>query len=87
MVFDGCNSKNYVTSLRATPGFDAKRADVLASSRELDWGDEGKTLVQFLDGILNMQSAEQIITEMDKQQNKGVGAYHGYGLADNPVNK
>ena len=87
VVFDGCRSVDYVKELRKTKGFDAKSADVFGSSRTLDWGDEGKTLAAFLHSIIAMQSAEQIVTNMDKQQSEGRGAYHGYGLGDNPIIK
>jgi uncharacterized protein DUF4157 len=95
LVFDGCRSVDYEKSIRATPGFDAKSADTLASSRTLEWGDEGPTLAQFLTGIIAMQSAEEIVKNMDAQQHVGVGAarhvqtgaYGAYGIQDNPLNK
>jgi len=59
----------------------------IGSSVELNWGDEGKTLATFLDSIIKMQSAEQIATNMDKQQSVGTGSYHAYGVDDNPVIK
>jgi len=45
------------------------------------WGDEGKTLTAFLDSIIKMQSAEQITSNMDKQQSVGTGSYHAYGVS------
>jgi hypothetical protein len=95
VVFDGCRSLDYETSIRATPGFDVKSADMLGSSRTLEWGDEGPTLTQFLNRIINMQSAEEIIKNMDAQQHVGtgakrhvqLGAYHGYGIEENPIVK
>lgn len=96
-VFDGCRSIDYQKSLRSTPRFDAKSADMLGSSRELEWSDEGRTLVEFLDGIIAMQSAEEIVRNMDAQQyvthpvtkvrTQVKGAYHGFGIDDNPVVK
>jgi hypothetical protein len=60
---------------------------VLGSSRELNWGDEGPTFVEFLERIRKLQAAEEIVTIMDKQQGDGAGAYHGYRVGDNPVIK
>jgi hypothetical protein len=87
LVFDGCRSVDYDKQLRETAGFDAGRADMFGSSVEVNWGDEGKTLSAFLDSILQMQSAEQIATNMDNQQSVGTGSYHAYGVNDNPVVK
>lgn len=87
VVFDGCRSVDYEKQLRKTKGFDTKQADMFGSSVELNWGDEGKTLATFLDSIIQMQSAEQIATNMDKQQSVGTGSYHAYGIGDNPVIK
>jgi Domain of unknown function (DUF4157) len=87
MVFDGCRSVDYEKQLRKTKGYDKKSADMFGSSVELNWGDEGKTLATFLDSIVKMQSAEQIAKNMDKQQSVGPGAYHAYGVDDNPVHK
>jgi hypothetical protein len=87
VVFDGCRSVDYEKSIRATPGLDEKSTDMLGSSRTLNWGDEGPTLVEFLDRIIKMQSAEEIVKNMDAQQHGGSGAYHGYGISENPVVK
>ncbi|MEO7736373.1 MAG: hypothetical protein ABIY55_35775, partial [Kofleriaceae bacterium] len=87
VVFDGCSSVDYETSVRATPGYDEKSADMFGSSRTLDWGDEGPTLATFLDGLVGMQSAEKIAKDMDAQQTGKKGAYHAYGVGDNPVIK
>jgi hypothetical protein len=87
VVFDGCRSVDYDQQLRATAGFDTQQADMFGSSVEVQWGDEGKTLAAFLDSILQMQSAEQIATNMDNQQSVGPGSYHAYGINDNPVVK
>jgi hypothetical protein len=87
VVFDGCRSVDYEKQLRKTDGFDTKQSDMFGSSVELNWGDEGKTLAAFLDSIIQMQSAEQIATNMDKQQSVGTGSYHAYGVDDNPVVK
>ncbi len=91
LVFDGCRTQDYVTSLRATPGHDSRSTDILATQRTVDWGDETGTLETFLDSVLGQQSAEQIIRGMDAQQGPTTpggrrgGAYRGFGLEDNPV--
>ncbi len=91
LVFDGCRTQDYVTSLRATPGYDSRSTDILATRRTVDWGDETGTLETFLDSVLGQQSAEQIIRGMDTQQGPTTpggrrgGAYRGFGLEDNPV--
>lgn len=82
-VYDGCRTRDYVKAVKATPGMGDKNADVLATRRTLNWGDEAKTLGQFLNGILNQQSAAGIVTNMDQQQSSdgksGVGnAYDLY---------
>jgi hypothetical protein len=91
MVFDGCRTQDYVRSIRRTPGFGARSADILATRRSVDWGDEVGTLAAFLDSVLQQQSAEQIVRGMDAQQSpsrpggRPGGAYRGYGLGENPV--
>jgi hypothetical protein len=87
MVFDGCRSVDYEKQLRKTHGFDERSADMFGSSVELNWGDEGNTLAAFLDSIISLQSAEQVAKNMDKQQSVGPGAYHAYGVEDNPIIK
>jgi hypothetical protein len=87
VVFDGCRSVDYNKSVRATPGYDSKQADIFGSTKSLNWGDEGKTLAAFLDSILQMQSAEQVAKNMDDEQSVGPNAYHVYGAEDNPVVK
>jgi hypothetical protein len=87
VVFDGCRSVDYENQLRKTAGFDAEQSDIFGSSVEVNWGDEGKTLSAFLDSIIQMQSAEQIATNMDNQQSVGTGSFHAYGVNDNPVVK
>ena len=91
IVFDGCRSEDYNTSIRATPHFDTQSMDEFGSSHELVWGDEGGTLAAFLDTILKMQSAEEIARRLDDQQKSlpkaEHPAYHAYGIGDNPVNK
>jgi hypothetical protein len=91
LVFDGCRTRDYVTSIRRTPGFGEREADILATRRTVGWGDEVGTLAAFLDSILEQQSAEQIVRGIDAQQGperrggRRGGAYGGYGLGENPV--
>jgi len=95
VVFDGCRSVDYEKSIRVTPGFDVKSADMLGSERTLEWGDEGPTLAKFLDSIIKMQSAEEIVKNMDAEQHVGtgaqrhvkLGAYRAYGVEENPIIK
>jgi hypothetical protein len=87
VVFDGCRSVDYNKSIRATPGYDEKSADMFGSTKSLNWGDEGKTLAAFLDSLLHMQSAEQVAKNMDDQQSVGPNSYHAYGADENPVVK
>lgn len=91
LVFDGCRTQDYVTSVRGTPGYDRHTTDVLATRRTVQWGDEVNTLATFLDSVLQQQSAEQIVRGMDAQQSpehhggRRGGAYVGNGFEDNPV--
>lgn len=91
LVFDGCRTQDYERSIRGTAGFGTHSADVLATRRTVNWGDEVNTLASFLDSVLRQQSAETIVRGMDAQQgpeNRGGrpgGAYRGSGMQDNPV--
>jgi len=91
LVFDGCRTQDYERSIRRTAGFGAHSADVLATRRTVNWGDEVNTLASFLDSVLQQQSAETIVRGMDAQQGpenpggRSGGAYRGSGLQDNPV--
>jgi hypothetical protein len=80
MVFDGCRTKDYVKSVRSTPGAEAGTNDILATGRTLNWGDEASTLGTFLDGIIAAQSPATVIGEMDKKQSPS-GAGQGWGNA------
>lgn len=68
MVFNGCRTQDYVKSLRATPGMDAKGADVVASTRTLYWYDMANTMASFVDSVIGQQSAEATVKAMDDKQ-------------------
>jgi hypothetical protein len=90
LVFDGCRTRDYVRSIRNTAGYDARSADILATRRTVDWGDEVRTLAAFLDSIIGQHSAEQMVRDMDRQQGVAEGgpiggAYGLEGMGDNPV--
>jgi len=97
LVFDGCRTQDYVSSIAGTPGFDPRRggADILATQRITYWSDKAAALAAFLDSIMGMQSAEGIIKEMNAQEAYGkeatdkkgrpVPAFAATGLAESPV--
>ena len=91
LVFDGCRTRDYVRSIRRTPGFGERSADILATRRSVAWGDEVATLAAFLESVLQQQSAEQIVRGIDAQQSperrggRRGGAYRGFGIGENPV--
>ena len=71
LVFDGCNTKNYETSLRKTPGFGKQgesTAQTFETTRTVYGDDAPAKLAAFLDSILGQQSAAQIVKDMDKAQ-------------------
>ena len=82
-LFDGCRTQDYVPSIRSTPGYTPRTADLMVSTRKLFWEDNARTLVAFLDSILAQQSAEQIVNNIDAENVRG--AFRGSGLEDNPV--
>jgi hypothetical protein len=68
--FELLDAKGQVTKTVLDHDLGPRQADVLASTTSLDWGLEGKTLAAFLDDILKQRSAEETVTNMDKQQGK-----------------
>lgn len=90
-VFNGCRTQDYVKSIRSTPGADPRSTDLIATQRTIYWSDYAHTFIAFLRAVLAMQSAEQVIKEMDATNvtNRPKGAagatYLQTGLADNPV--
>lgn len=88
-VFDGCRTQDYLTSLRATPRLDARQTDLLVTRRVLYWSDNGRTFTSFLDGILGLSTAEQLMRAMDAQNltgsDGGTPAMRGDGFTENPI--
>ncbi len=68
IVFDGCNTRDYERSLRATPGMGRDSTQAFASTRSLYWSDIARTLASFLDSIIAQQSAEDIVRDMNEAQ-------------------
>jgi hypothetical protein len=68
VVFDGCRTSDYETSLRSTPGFGRGSTQTIETTRTVFGDDDAATLGAFLDSILHQQSAEQIIHGMDNVQ-------------------
>jgi hypothetical protein len=87
-VFDGCRTQDYTSSIRATPRLDARRTDLMVTRRVLYWSDNGRTFTAFLDGILGLGTAEQIMRAMDAQNltgsDGGTPAMRGDGFTENP---
>ncbi len=94
-LFDGCRTQSYLSSIRATPGQDSGRTDILSTKRIPAFEDVPRSMIALLDSVLGQQSAEQAIRAMDQvndTQNKethGVrgNAIRGDGFEDNPVIK
>jgi hypothetical protein len=84
LVFDGCRTKDYVKAVRSTKGLESGKADIAATRRSVDWGDEANTLAEFLDGIIGQQDKASLIKDMDAKQSpskkggKWGGAYGSY---------
>jgi hypothetical protein len=90
MLFDGCRTKDYVRSIRATPGFNAGSADVITTQRLGSWADIGNEVVAFLKEVIAQQSAEEILRGVnaeDKHTEVPGTLLVGSGFGDNPVNK
>jgi len=90
LVFDGCRTKDYLTSIRKISGYDSKSTDIIDTKRTVDSNDDVRTLAAFLSTILKQQSAEQIIRDMDAQniterKTPSDVAIKGEGFEDNPV--
>lgn len=88
-IFDGCRTQDYTSSIRATPRFDANQTDLMVTQRVLYWADNGRTFLAFLDGVLALQTAEQIMRAMDAQNTTGSDggkpALRGDGFSGNPI--
>jgi hypothetical protein len=89
LVFDGCRSQDYEASIRKTPGFDTRGADIIGTTREVGFGAEAEAFMAFLDGLVGQHSAEKIVKDMNQEMRKHeqgfAGApFAGSGLSDNP---
>ncbi len=89
LVFDGCRSQDYEASIRKTPGFDTRGADIIGTRREVGFGAEAEAFMAFLDGLVGQHSAETIVKDMNQQMKENEAGYTsapfaGDGLADNP---
>lgn len=89
-VFDGCRTRDYERSIRATPNIDDRSTDVMLSRRTLYWSDIATTLIASLDAIINQSSAEQIITDMDAVNTTNNAdlsrrSFDGDGISNNPI--
>lgn len=76
IVFDGCRTRDYETSLRGTPGFGRETTHTITTTRSVLGDDDAATLAAFLDSVLGQQSAEQIVRDMDTSQ----GAMRSEGI-------
>jgi hypothetical protein len=89
LVFDGCRTSDYEKSIRKTPGFDPRSADIIQTTRTVGFGAEAEALMAFLDGLVGQQSAEEIIKSMNEEMKQHEGGYAGApfagsGFGDNP---
>jgi hypothetical protein len=95
VVFDGCRTQDYESSLRSTPGFDRSSTHTITTSRTVYGDDDAATIASFLDSILHQQSAETIVRNMDDVQDTirtedGInprGTFRSSGTRYDPVNR
>jgi hypothetical protein len=91
MVFDGCRTQDYDASLRATPGFGTRDADIIETTRTTGFKGEVSTFLAFLGDLMAQRSAEGTIADMDVQMRLHEVGYSGgpykfAGVGDNPGN-
>ena len=67
-LFDGCNTRDYLDSYRATPGFDTGSTETIATKRTVYINDYANTVAAFLDGIIKQQPVKDVIEGMESQQ-------------------
>lgn len=92
LVFDGCRTSDYETSVRSTPGFDRRSTRTIETTRTVLGSDDAAVLGAFLDSILGRQSAEQIVQGMDAAQGNlraeegsTAGTFRGQGSSLEPT--
>jgi peptidoglycan hydrolase-like protein with peptidoglycan-binding domain len=86
--FDGCNTKHYMRPIRTRAKVDTRKTDVFGWGQEIGIDTTGEDVVSFIDGLIAMQSAQQLIDNLNKingidrsKPERGAG---GEGLGDNP---
>ena len=89
MVFDGCNTRDYETAIRKTPGFDTRGADIIGTKRSVGFGAEVEAFTAFLDGLVGQHSPAEIIKGMNQEMKEHESDYsgapfEGSGFGDNP---
>jgi hypothetical protein len=89
LVFDGCRTKDYEKAIRKTPGFDSRSTDLIQTTRTVGFGAEAEALMAFLDGLVGMQSAEEVVKGMNQEMKGNEQGYkgapfEGSGFGDNP---
>lgn len=90
LVFDGCRTRDYERSIRTTPGFDTRSADIIQTTRTVGFGAEAEAFMAFLDGLVGQQSAEEVVRGMNEQMagheqgHSGTPPFAGSGFGDNP---
>lgn len=89
LVFDGCSTQDYETSIRRTPAFGTRSTDIIGTRRSVGFGAEAEAFMAFVDGIVGRQSAEEVIKGMNQEMKDNEGGYSGApfagsGFGDNP---
>jgi hypothetical protein len=93
VVFDGCTTRDYEDSFRSTPGFGRGTTQTIETTRTAYWGDYGRTLGAFIDSIIEQQSTEEIVRNMDDEQatmrrvtgRSSDGTFESHGTSYDPV--
>jgi hypothetical protein len=90
VAFAGCSTRDFEASLRATPGFDTRSADIVETSRVINLAGAGtESFVSFLNDVMAEASGEGIVRDMNEQMRQHEGMFTGpafriSGIADNP---
>jgi hypothetical protein len=70
-MFDGCRTVDYERSIRSTPGQGARNTNVLETNKETWLVSHAPHVVAFLSSILDEQSAEQLVRNVNKNMADG----------------
>ncbi len=81
---DGCRTDDYVTSLRATPGLDARNLDLLANTRTSFPDGNLERFATLLDGLLAQRSLGPIVRALNALHEREGPIVTPVGFADNP---